>query len=100
MNDGFDVLRVVNTLLCSLTFLLMLGGMKRHGQEYNKKTRDYWYGRLMWAVTGIVISFEGIRTNATSEFVPVAVLFAVVVTLKGILQKGPWGHPTYDEKLR
>lgn len=91
-DEWIDYVRLINLITCSTCVIILLGGFARHRNHYNVKTRDYWYGRVMWCATGVVISFEGIDKEFPLTIVPLFVFIASIVTLKGMLQKGQWGY--------
>lgn len=92
IDEPLDWLRVINILLSLVVLVLLVGGILRFGDRYNTKTRDYWYGRFTWTLTGLIISFEGVRRDFPFTVIPLCVFAATLVTLKGILQRGPWGY--------
>jgi len=86
------VWRIAIFCVCVVSFFIMTIGYQRHRHEWNKKTRDYWYGRVMWILTGVVIVVEGFIQHSRDDYSLVFVTAASLATLKGNLQKGTWGN--------
>lgn len=84
--------RIAIFCVCVLAFVIMAVGFKRHRHQWNKKTRDYWYGRMMWVLAGAAIVIEGFLEDTHDNYSLVFVSAAALATLKGNLQKGNWGN--------
>lgn len=91
VNSFYDYIRLLNLGLCVVCLVIMGVDYYKHNDTYNEKTRDLWYSRVMWALAGIVISFEGIRRDFPFTTIPLFVFIASIVTLKGLIQSGSWG---------
>lgn len=87
-----NIWRAAVFLICAISLIVMVGGFIRYRKGWNKKTRDYWYGRVMWTVAGMALSFEGIDENVHLRYGLIFVSVAALATLKGNLQRGPWGY--------
>lgn len=91
--DGFyDYWRLLNLILGVLSFVWLMGGLHRQYAQWNAKTRDLWYSRLMWAVVTVFLSYEGIKTNAGSTYALSLITAAVLITFKGLAKRGSWGY--------
>lgn len=88
----YDYWRLMNLFLGIMCFVWLMGGLKRQHKQWNQKTRDLWYSRVMWAVVCVVVSFEGIRTNAGSTYALSLITAAVLITFKGLAIRGAWGY--------
>lgn len=83
--------RIVTGLMCVLSMVIMSRDFYVYHKIWNEKTRDYWYGRMMWAVVGLSASIEGLIRDSPFRYTFVFTAVAIIVTLKGNLQKGKWG---------
>lgn len=92
LDTQYDVWRMINVILGVLCFYWLMGGLYRQKEQWNVKTRDFWYSRLMWAVVGIAISIEGIYFHRTLTYSLPMVTIASLVTFKGLAKKGSWGY--------
>lgn len=86
-----DVVRVVILVVCVTTLVLMSRAFFRQRNKWNEKTRDYWYGRMMWALVGVSSAIEGIARGVPFRYTLILIAAASLATLKGNLRKGPWG---------
>lgn len=104
MMYGFEIttVRVIVIASCSFSILLMLGGFVRYRKWWETKTRDYWFGRLMWCISGGSACLEAIIRGTPFRYSLIFFLCASVVTLKGLLTKGSWGTPkeAIEEKAK
>jgi hypothetical protein len=90
--DGWvDLWRLGNLLVGLLCLGWLVGGLIKQHADWNVKTRDFWYSRIMWAVTQCVLSIEGIRQGAGATIGLVLITAAGIVTFKGLNRKGAWG---------
>jgi amino acid transporter len=87
------VLRCLVITVCVFCMAMMLVGFVRFRESWNEKTRDYWFGRMMWCIAGASAALEGILRHTTLRYSIVFFVVAGLVTLKGVLQKGAWGTP-------
>lgn len=92
LDTGYDWWRVANFAVNLLCFIWLWGGLKRQRQQWNTKTRDLWYSRMMWAIAGMAISVEGIVQNRTSTLTLVFVTAAGLISFKALNTKGSWGY--------
>lgn len=92
LDTGYDLWRVGNILLNLLAFIWLCGGLKRQRQQWNTKTRDLWYSRMMWAIAGMAISIEGIAFSRNSTFTLIFVTAASLISFKALNTKGSWGY--------
>lgn len=91
VDDWHDIIRVVD-LSMSLICLTIL--MRRFGQNsdaYNTKTRDYWFAMVLWCVTSVALAIEGMLEDRPLEPRLMFYVLATAVTLKGLLNRSPWG---------
>lgn len=87
-----DWIRVFNTFTGVLCFIWLMGGLIRQHNQWNSKTRDFWYSRLLWAATQIVISIDGINLGAGFSYGLGFITVAGVITFKGLNRRGKWGY--------
>lgn len=91
LNEWYDFLRVGMFLLslwCCITLLLR---WRKYSDAWTDKTKDYWYSLFMWTVVGQVTSIQSIYLDRPVTAATVTILAAVLVTGKGLHQKGDWG---------
>ena len=91
VNDPIDFFRlalIVLSMWCSFT---LIRRYRKHEKEWNVKTKDYWYSLLMWTVVGFSLPLQGILLDRPLTPVLVITAAAVVVTSKGLLNRGAWG---------
>lgn len=87
-----NLLRVVIIVMCLASLILMARDFRVHGKGWNEKTRDYWYGRNMWTLTGLIGCVEGIVRGVPFRYTLIFFTVAALVTLKGNMQRGGWGN--------
>ena len=88
----YDWWRVVNLIVGILCIIWLFGGYRRQSKDWNVKTRDLWYSRVLWAVIACVLSVEGIRLDAGFSYDLGLITVAVFVSFKGLNTKGSWGY--------
>lgn len=91
-----NLFRILIGIACAMSIILMVAGFARHHHGWNSKTRDYWYGRLMWTVVGVSSAVEGIARGTAFRYTLIFMAAAALATLKGNLQKGTWGTDSDD----
>lgn len=84
-------LRVAIFVMCAGSVLTLLMRFKNNRDNWNAKTRDYWYALVSWSVAGMVIAVEGIRHDTPFGVRTVFVTVSAVVSLIGLRRKGDWG---------
>lgn len=92
-----DITRFVIFVLCAFSFVLMGFGFYFHSSCWNSKTRDYWYGRMMWNVVGMSAMLEGWIRHTPFRYSLIFIFVATIITLKGNLSKGAWGTNSEEE---
>jgi multisubunit Na+/H+ antiporter MnhG subunit len=92
--DLVILLRLFLIALCASSVLIMLVGFFRFHTDWNEKTRDYWFGRVMWCIAAISSSSEAIVRHSSFRYSIGFFIVAGLVTLKGVLQRGSWGTST------
>lgn len=93
MSNTTLVLRLFVITACLISMVAMGLGFFRYHKYWNEKTRDYWFGRLMWCIVGITGCTEAIIRNTSFRYSIVFFIVAAAVTLKGVLTPGEWGTP-------
>lgn len=94
-------LRIVVIVVCSAAMVIMLIGFARFRKSWNEKTRDYWFGRMMWCLTGVIGCSESLIRHTSFRYSTIFIVAAGLVTLKGTMTKGSWGTPPeVADKLR
>lgn len=88
----FNFFLVMLIVICSFSMILMAHDFIRDHRVWNQKTRDYWYGRNMWTITGIIAGVEGLVRDIPFRYTLVFLFAAALATLKGNLQRGRWGN--------
>lgn len=91
-NDWHDFVRVVAFFVSLYAFVVLLSRYFRDGNDWNSKTMDYWYALTMWSLAGCVFTVQGVALDR--PFTPgfVFLTAAILVTGKGLNQKGDWGN--------
>lgn len=91
-DNWHDYIRLL-AFVVSLYSLVMLvvRYRKNGGQDWNVKTKDYWFALVMWSSAGCVLSIQGIALNRPLTPGLVLMTAAILVTGKGVFKKGPWG---------
>lgn len=87
-SDYWRLFNVVATAACLMVLLIRYF---RFARTYNQKTLDYWYALTAWTVAGLVGSAFSILNNAPTNPGTMITSVAVVVSLKGLLNKSQWG---------
>lgn len=88
----FDYYRLAILIVCVICTVMLTNRFIRHRKAWNSKTIDYWYSMMMWSIAGSVIAVEGIRLDSPFSVRTVFVSLAAVVSLRGLMRKGSWGH--------
>lgn len=94
-----NCLRVVIALVCLVSIVVMTISFIRHRNIWNQKTRDYWYGRLMWMVVGFSACIEGLVRDSPLRYTFIFTTAAALITLKGNLQRGSWGSNVLSSEV-
>ena len=94
INDWHDVVRVVAFFVSLFSLAKLIIRYQQSRNEWNVKTKDYWFALLMWSLAGCVFTVQGITLDY--PFTPgfVFLTAAILVTGKGLHQKGTWGSGT------
>lgn len=94
MNALF-IARILLIVMCAVSIILMSRDFNRYGPYWNQKTRDYWYGRMAWCISGVIWGLESTIRHAPFRYTFVFLFVAALVTLKGNAQGGRWGDDTH-----
>ena len=86
-----DLFRILIGCVCVVSLYIMSQSFLRYRDEWNSKTRDYWYARVVWTVVGLSSAIEGIIRGTPFRYTLIFIAAASFATLKGNLQKGKWG---------
>lgn len=86
-----DYLRVLDILVCSFCVFVLLKRYRTGGAHWNLKTHDYWFSCLMWCISGLILSIQGITLDYPFGPAIVFVTAAALVTGRGLHRKGAWG---------
>lgn len=84
----------LNSLLlfiCLLCILTLANRWRKNREQWNPKTRDYWYSFLMWSVAGAAMAIESIARDSPLRLRLGFSLAASVVTFIGLRRRGAWG---------
>lgn len=85
------VLRIILMAICAVSVIILINRLRKNGNDWTPKTRDYWYGQFMWSIAGVSLTLEGILRNVPWRFSLVIIMAAATVNLIGLRRKGPWG---------
>lgn len=88
----WDIWRSLNLFINVMCIIWLIGGLKRQRKNWNFKTINLWYSRLLWAVTGGVLSFEGLSNDRDWSYTLAFVTIASVFTFYSLLIRGTWGY--------
>jgi hypothetical protein len=91
LNDWHDYVRAFSffiSLGCLVT-LMVRWKQKRH--EWNSKTMDYWYALVMWTLSGLVFTAQGVALDRPMTPGFVFLVMAILVTSVGLHKRGTWG---------
>jgi hypothetical protein len=93
LDDWHDYVRVVLILISLWSAITLLLRWRKFAevQDWTTKTRDYWYSLFMWTLVGIVVPIQGIYLDRPLTPGFAVVVAAVLVTGKGLKQRGAWG---------
>lgn len=92
--DPYVWWRVLNAIL-AFTCLYILGrNFSKYGHKWTTRTKDFWYALSMWSFAAFAGSIEAILQHASGGSRLILFTVAPIVTLLGLMRKGPWG----DEK--
>lgn len=91
LDDWHDLARVAIFFTCFLCLFVLILRFWQEGQNWNTKTKDYWFALLMWTLSGCIFSIQGVALDR--PFTPgfVFLVAAALVTSKGLFRKGRWG---------
>jgi hypothetical protein len=89
--DALTFWRAVVGIVCLLSFLRLLYRFALHRDEWNPKTRDYWYALTMWSFAGLALSVEALIRHSPFRYSLVFVSAAAIVSMIGLRRKGGWG---------
>lgn len=92
IHSWWDFWRLLNLLVNVLCIVWLIGGYKRQNTEWNSKSLEMWYSRLIWAVTGIALSFEGIQHHRTWSWTLGFVTIAGLSSFSALRRRGEWGY--------
>jgi len=92
MNDPYDWWRLANLVGGVFCFIWLMGGLKRQRHQWNPKTRDFWYSRLMWSVVSMSLSVESVYYDREITITLPLVSVAILVTFNGLRRRGSWGY--------
>ncbi len=93
------VIRILVIWSCSVAIGAMVFQISKHRAEWNPKTIDLWYGRMMWCVFGVSAAIEGLIRETPFRYSQILLLGASLATLRGILTPGSWGHTNDKDVL-
>lgn len=93
-----EVIRILVVIVCFASLILMTHDFYKYHDDWNQKTRDYWYGRVMWTLVGISGGIEGTLRHTPFRYSLVLLIAAALATLKGNLQRGKWGGDDDESK--
>lgn len=91
LDEWHDFLRVVIFFISLYCIITLFRRWRRDHKDWNTKTTDYWYALLMWSLAGCVLSAQGVTLDRPLTPGTVFLAAAIVVTGKGLHQKGDWG---------
>lgn len=93
LDEWHDLVRLGIFLLSLWCCFALLRSWRRNAerQHWTPKTKDYWYALLMWTIVGMVVPVQAIILNRPFTPATVVIIAAVLVTGKGLKQKGSWG---------
>lgn len=92
IDSTYDLWRIGNLIVGLLCVIWLFGGLKRQRAQWNTKTRDLWYSRILWAVIQCVLSLEGLYYDRGFNYSLGLITVAGLVTFKGLNTKGSWGY--------
>ena len=91
INDWVDLGRVAMIVLSLWCCYTLIQKYRKNNEQWTTKTKDYWFALLMWAIAGAVTMTQGILLDRPLTPATVVIVAAVLVTGKGLNQKGAWG---------
>lgn len=91
IDTPFDLWRLLNLVVGVFCIVWLFGGLAQQHKQWNTKTRDFWYSRLMWAFTQVSLSVDGIVQHIGISFSLPLITAAGLVTMKALAAKGSWG---------
>lgn len=92
LDDWYDVVRFVAFFVSLYSAGCLLVKYHRHHKTWNTKTKDYWFALLMWSFAGAEFCIQGIGLDRPFTPATVFLVAAILVTGKGVHQKGDWGN--------
>lgn len=90
-DDLLDVFRIFLFVLSAYSAVVLVLRYRREGADWNTKTKDIWYGSLMWSIAGCIFVLQAIALDRPFTAATVFMTAAILVTGKGVHGKGPWG---------
>lgn len=91
--SNYDIWRLVLLVICAASFFILLNRFRLNRQSWNTKTRDYWYALTAWTFATAMSCLEGLLRHLPGRYSIVLTTAAAIVTLMGVLRRGPWGGP-------
>lgn len=92
VDDWHDIIRVISLGMAIVCLTLLGKRFAKSRDQYNTKTRDYWYATVLWCVASVALALEGMYEDRPMEPRLIFYTLATAVTLKGLLSKSDWGH--------
>jgi hypothetical protein len=90
-DDWLDVFRIFLFFVSTYSVLLLAIRYRNGGNEWNIKTKDYWFSALMWSLSGCVFTMQGIALDRPLTPATVFMTAAILTTGKAVHRKGDWG---------
>lgn len=88
----WDALRVFNMVIGVLCVVWSIGGYRRQHETWNDKSMGLWYSRLIWSVTIVVLSLEGLQRGTGWTYTLGFVTVSGLSSFAALHRRGTWGH--------
>lgn len=94
------IVRIILLVVAASAFFILLNRFRVGRQDWNAKTRDYWYALTMWTFASGCGTAESLYRQLPGRYSIVLSVAAAVVTLTGVLRKGTWGGSDLQRRPR
>ena len=90
-NELLDFLRLLLFFVGAYSLTILLVRYRNGGKDWNVKTKDHWFGLVMWSLAGCVFSLQGVALDRPLTVGFVFLTAAVLATGKAVHKNGDWG---------
>lgn len=89
--DASRYLNIWLLFVCLLCIVTLINRFVKNRNDWNPKTRDYWYSFFMWSIAGAAMGVENFIRDAPIRVRLITAIAASMVTFIGLRRRGAWG---------